>query len=217
MNQTIPYTFPARFGKIVEQFGSRNSLSFVGEKPLSYLELNQQINSLIRLLEDMGIVPGDKVAILSANMPNWGIAYFAISFMRAVAIPLLPDFLSSEIENILNHSEAKAIFISDKLASKLESLKIPTLQHQIRIEDFLVTETPGDKPVFNLNQNPSRQYMVGEDDLAAIIYTSGTTGKSKGVMLSHKNICVTAEQALCVRQVNENDRFLSLLPLSHQI
>ena len=215
MNQTIPYTFPARFGQIVQQFGNRNSLSFVGEKPLSYFEVNQHINSLIRVLEDLGIVPGDKVAILSANIPNWGIAYFAITFMRAVAVPLLPDFLASEIENILNHSETKAIFISDKLSSKLDSVQVPTLKHQIRIEDFLVTETSGNQPVFSLDQHPAKSYLVAEDDLAAIIYTSGTTGKSKGVMLSHKNICITAEQALCVRKVNENDRFLSLLPLSH--
>jgi long-chain acyl-CoA synthetase len=215
MNQTIPYTFPARFGQIVQQFGNRNSLSLVGEKPLSYLEVNQHIHSLIRVLEDLGIVPGDKVAILSANIPNWGIAYFAITFMRAVAVPLLPDFMPSEIENILNHSETKAIFISDKLSSKLESLQVPTLKHQIRIEDFQVIETPGNKPVYSLKQNPAKSYLVAEDDLAAIIYTSGTTGKSKGVMLSHKNICITAEQALCVRKVNENDRFLSLLPLSH--
>lgn len=215
MNQTIPYTFPARFGQIVQQFGNHNSLSFVGEKPLSYHDLNQHIHSLIRILEDLGIVPGDKVAILSTNIPNWGISYFAVTFMRAVAVPLLPDFLPSEIENILNHSETKAIFISEKLSSKLDSVQVSTLKHQIRIEDFQVTETPVNKPVFSLKQNPAKTYLVAEDDLAAIIYTSGTTGKSKGVMLSHKNICITAEQALCVRKVNENDRFLSLLPLSH--
>jgi long-chain acyl-CoA synthetase len=78
-----------------------------------------------------------------------------------------------------------------------------------------VTETTGLKPVYNPDQTSSNRYPIEEDDVAAIIYTSGTTGKSKGVMLSHKNICITAEQAVCVRQVNEKDRFLSILPLSH--
>ena len=90
-----------------------------------------------------------------------------------------------------------------------------SLVYILRIEDFSVIESPGEKPVFNPNQTYSNLYEVEDDDVAAIIYTSGTTGKSKGVMLSHKNICITAEQALCVRQVNEKDRFLSILPLSH--
>lgn len=215
MNEAIKLTIPARFGQIVQKFGTRNALSFVGEKPMNYNELNQKTNALIRLLEDLGIQPGDKLAILSSNMPNWGIAYFAITFMGAVAVPLLPDFLPSEIENILNHSETKAIFISEKLTPKLDPLKVNTLIHQIRIEDFVVTETSGKKPVYNPDQTSSNQYPIEEDEVAAIIYTSGTTGKSKGVMLSHKNICITAEQAVCVRQVNEKDRFLSILPLSH--
>lgn len=215
MNETNKLTLPARFGQIVQKYGTRPALSTVGEKPLTYNELNQKINSLIRLLGDLGIQPGEKIAILSPNMPNWGIAYFAITFMGAIAVPLLPDFLPSEIENIINHSETKAIFLSEKLTAKLESIQVNTLIHRIKIEDFTVTETSGKIPVYNPDQTFSNRYEIGEDDLAAIIYTSGTTGKSKGVMLSHKNICITAEQALCVRKVNENDRFLSILPLSH--
>lgn len=215
MNKSIPLTFPALFSQVVQKFGNRPALSFVGEKPINYEELNLKIKSLIKLLEDIGIKPGDKVAILSANMPNWGIAYFAITFMGAITVPLLPDFLPSEIENILNHSETCAIFVSDKLTFKLENLQVATLIHRIKVEDFTVTETKGKTPVFQPDKFSTSEYEIGEDDLAAIIYTSGTTGKSKGVMLSHKNICITAEQALCVRQVNENDRFLSLLPLSH--
>ena len=123
MSETIKFTLPVRFGQIVQKFGTRDALSFVGEKPLTYSEVNQHINALIRLLEDLGIKPGDKIAILSSNMPNWGIAYFAITFMRAIAVPLLPDFLPSEIENIINHSETKGIFISEKLAAKLDSMQ----------------------------------------------------------------------------------------------
>ncbi|MCK4854650.1 MAG: AMP-binding protein, partial [Bacteroidales bacterium] len=77
-------TFPALFGKMVEKHGDQNALSFVDEKPLTYKAVNDHIYSLIRFLEDLGIRQGDKVAILGTNMPNWGIAYFAISFMGAV-------------------------------------------------------------------------------------------------------------------------------------
>ena len=215
MEKAIRYTLPARFEQIVAKFGTHNSLSLVGEKPLSYVELDQRIKALIGLLEELGIRPFDKVAILSTNMPNWGIAYFAITFMGAIAVPLLPDFMVSEIENIINHSEAKAIFISEKLAAKLEQMQVGTMVHQINMENFVVAQTPGQAPVYHPDQKPKNRYDIQEDDLAAIIYTSGTTGNPKGVMLSHKNISVTAEQALCVRPVNENDRFLSILPLSH--
>lgn len=78
-----------------------------------------------------------------------------------------------------------------------------------------MTETPGQIPVYIPDQTFLNRYKVHEEDVAAIIYTSGTTGKSKGVMLSHKNICITAEQSLSVRRVTENDRYLSILPLSH--
>ena len=215
MNENIKHTIPSRFSEIVQKFGTHHALSFVGEKPFTYNELNQRIISLIGLLKDLGLQPGDKIAILSHNMPNWGIAYFAITSFGAIAVPLLPDFLPAEIENILNHSETKAIFISEKLTVKMDSLLVNTLVHRIKIEDFTVTETPGQIPKYNPDATASFHPEVEEDDVAAIIYTSGTTGKSKGVMLSHKNICITVDQGASVQVVDENDRFLSVLPLSH--
>lgn len=215
MTQTYQLTLPSLFGRAVEKFGSYNALAIVGEKPLTYDEVNRQINGLMRFMEELAVEPGDKVAILSANLPNWGIAYFAVTFMGAVAVPLLPDFLPSEIENILNHSEAKVLFFSEKLNSKISDIEVGSLKHLIRIEDFsLISESP-EKPVYRAESVCQKFYPVQEDDLAAIIYTSGTTGSSKGVMLSHKNICFVAENAQCVRIVHENDRFLSILPMSH--
>ena len=215
MTQTYQLTLPSLFGRAVENFGSYNALAIVGEKPLTYDEVNRQINGLIRFLEELAVEPGDKVAILSANLPNWGIAYFAVTFMGAVAVPLLPDFLPSEIEHILNHSEAKVLFFSEKLNSKISDIEVGSLKHLIRIEDFTLTSETANKPVYNAASHCQKPYTVKEDDLAAIIYTSGTTGSSKGVMLSHKNICFVAENAQCVRVVHEKDRFLSILPMSH--
>ena len=215
MERTDKLTLPSLFGRAVQKFGTYNALALVGEKPMTYNEVNRQIIGLMRFLEDLKIQPCDKVAILSTNLPNWGIAYFAITFMGAVAVPLLPDFLPTEIENILNHSEVKAIFVSEKLNSKIDQIQTNTLKYRIKIEDFSLITSELNSSFFDANAVYNRVYYVNEDDLAAIIYTSGTTGNSKGVMLSHKNICFDAENAQCVRNVHENDRFLSILPMSH--
>ncbi len=215
MEQAYPLTIPALFGRAVKKFDTCNAMALVGEKPLTYDEVNRQINGLMRFLEDLGIQPGDKVAILSANMPNWGIAYFATTFMGAVAVPLLPDFLPSEVENILNHSEPKVLFISEKLNSKIKDIQVSSLKYMVKVEDFTLITDLTTQPVYDASAVCLKNYLVEEDDLAAIIYTSGTTGSSKGVMLSHKNICFVAENAQCVRVVHEKDRFLSILPMSH--
>jgi len=107
-NGTEVLTFPAMFGKMVKDKGNANALSFLEGGALTYAEVDRRIKDLRRLLEQLGIYSGDRIAILSGNMPNWGIAYFAITFMGAIAVPLLPDFLPGEIENILNHSGSKA-------------------------------------------------------------------------------------------------------------
>jgi long-chain acyl-CoA synthetase len=116
-------TFPAFFGATLKRFPDYPALAFAGETPLTYTEVNQQILALEVLLESLGVVRGDKVAILSSNMPNWGMAYFAITFMGAVVVPLLPDFLPSEIERLLEHSQSKAIFVSDNLLPKLNGIQ----------------------------------------------------------------------------------------------
>lgn len=215
MEKSDKLTLPFLFGQTVEKFGTYNAMALVGEKPMTYNDVNRQITGLMRFLEDLNIQPGDKVAILSTNLPNWGIAYFAVTFMGAVAVPLLPDFLPAEIENILNHSEAKAIFFSEKLNAKIDQIQSGNLKYRIRIEDFSLSTNNQNSIIFNAESVCNQSYKVEEDDLAAIIYTSGTTGSSKGVMLTHKNICFTAENAQCVRIVHERDRFLSILPMSH--
>lgn len=206
---------PVLFKKTVKTYGHCNAMAIVGEVPKTYQEIDRHIRALIAFLEQLGINPGDKVAILSPNMPNWGITYYAITFMGAVAVPLLPDFLPGEIENILNHSESKAIFVSESLSDKVSSIKSDFLKDTVIIDDFLVKKSENSGVFFNPDAEPAREYQVKDDDLASIIYTSGTTGKSKGVMLSHKNICFNALKGKVVQPVDENDRFLSILPLSH--
>ena len=212
---TVPLTFPALFHKTILMFGNHSAYAFVGEKPKTYIESAREIGALTSLLERFGIKPGDKVAILSYNMPNWSSAYFSITFMGAVAVPILPDFSATEVGNILSHSEAKAIFISTSLLSRIEEFKSEDLKTGILIEDFSVLFSEKKSIRFDPSAQPGKIYNVAEDDLASIIYTSGTTGRSKGVMLTHKNISFNALKGMVIQSVDENDRFLSVLPLSH--
>ncbi|MUP38910.1 AMP-binding protein [Labilibaculum sp. A4] len=215
MKQYKSLTFPALFSETAAKFGNCNAMALVGQTPFTYNEVYANIQALLAFFEKLGIKPGDKIALLSTNMPNWGMAYYATTFMGAVVVPMLPDFSQFEIENILSHSEAKAVFVSTGLRSKIKNLKIETLQSIIAIEDFNLIHTNESSPKFDLSEKPKQDYQVCEDDMAAIIYTSGTTGNSKGVMLSHKNICSNAILSKTIHPIDETDRFLSILPLSH--
>jgi long-chain acyl-CoA synthetase len=215
MPDNTSLTLPALFSETLRKFSGSNALALLGQNPLTYREVNDQVYALIAYFEKLGIKPYDKVAILSTNMPNWGIAFYAVTFMGAVVVPLLPDFTSSEIQNILNHSETKALFISKGMLPKLSEVKAETLQVSVGIEDFACIDTREPEVVFDPSAVPVKIYPVEEDQLAAIIYTSGTTGNPKGVMLSHKNISCNALQGKGVQETNEKDRFLSILPLSH--
>jgi len=135
--------------------------------------------------------------------------------MGAVAVPILPDFSAVEAANVLTHSGAKAIFISNSQLSKIEGFKSDDLKTGIQIDDFSILFSDKNAPVFDPSARPEKTYDVDEDDLASIIYTSGTTGRSKGVMLTHKNISFNAMKGKVIQPIDENDRFLSVLPLSH--
>jgi len=208
-------TFPSKFYETVEKHGERSAYAFVGEKPKTYAEAKREIHALMVFLERNGITRGDKVAILSSNMPNWGLAYFAITFMGAVAVPILPDFSVTEVANVLEHSGAVAIFISAPLMNRIEPFKSEDLKIIVQIEDYSFTGKGVPFLSFDPNASPSKEYQVDEEDLASIIYTSGTTGRSKGVMLTHKNITFNAMKGRRIQWTDENDRFLSVLPLSH--
>ncbi len=212
MEKTMTMTFPALLADTVDKYPSSVAFGFVGEQPMTYGEVAVKVSALMAMLENAGIDKGDKVAIFSNNMPNWGVAYFAITSMGAVAVPILPDFSPAEVANIIEHSEAKLIFSSESLLHKTSEIK-PEIS-KVKLDDFSVV-TAENGFSFIEPSVPSKEYEVEENDLAAIIYTSGTTGRSKGVMLSHRNICFTAYGGSLIQPLDENDRFLSVLPLSH--
>ena len=209
------YTLPSAFRITLGKYSERPAMAMVGGEKLTYGELYNRILAVMAFLEKLGILPGDKVAILSGSIPNWGTSYYAITFMGAIAVPLLPDFHPDEVRNILEHSEAKAIFVSEGQQSKVNSIPLGIASTRIRIEDFSLIKSASGDPVFNPEGRPLLEYTVNQDDLASIIYTSGTTGRSKGVMLTHLNICFNADKSGRVQEIRETDRFLSVLPLSH--
>jgi len=212
MNKKIvpnPLTLQSLLNYSTKHFASLPSVSFVGGTPITYSELGNEIDKVSELLCSLGLKSGDKVALLSHNMPNWVAAYFSVVSNGLIIVPILPDFTREEIENVLIHSESKSIFISERLSSRIEGLDLPHLESKILLDKFTLLSG-------NQNNNLKRQHViVKEDDTAAIIYTSGTTGRSKGVILSHKNLTFTAMQSFNFHQISSSDVFLSLLPLSH--
>ena len=193
-NSGYPLTIPSLFNQTLKRAGDCDALAFVGDKPMSYRQVSHKISALIAFLEKNDLKHGDKIAILSTNMPNWGIAYYAITFMGAVAVPILPDFSQTEVNNVITHSEAVAVFVSSSLVQKIESLESNDLKIRILMDDFSLMGKDNPTIEFDPSARPSREYTVNEDDLASIIYTSGTTGRSKGVMLSHRNITLHGDQ-----------------------
>lgn len=208
-------TFSHLLGESVKKNAQRPALAFVGDEPLTYAQLDKQISALQALLEKLGVKPGEKIAILSQNGPNWGIAYLAVVTMGAVVVPILPDFSPAEIENILIHSGTEILFVSSGLRAKVEGFESISLEHIILTDDFSLLKPAANGAIFIPGEKPLQSYQANEEDLAAIIYTSGTTGKSKGVMLSQKNICFTAIQCGTVQPIGPEDRMISILPLSH--
>ncbi|MBT5529506.1 MAG: AMP-binding protein [Cytophagia bacterium] len=218
----MKYTLPALLDNSFANYSQNISLGFVGEESFTYSELKKEIDSLIVILEKFGIEKGDKVAILSTNMPNWGISFFALNYMGVIAVPILPDFHTKEIENIIIHAECKALFVSSNLIHKLKDIKADKLKTRILIDNFNEIEIGEDVNEVAIrfknadyNSSPKMDHTVEENDLASIIYTSGTTGSSKGVMLTHKNIAYDAYHCESVYKVEPTDVMLSILPLSH--
>lgn len=214
------------------RFSERIALSTVDGEALTFRRLGELADELSRVLHDQGIIPGDRVALLSENKPNWGIAFFAITTMGAIAVPILPDFHPSEIHHILRHSESRALFVSKKLLGTLEDQEFTHLSTRLLLDDLSIIppERPPDR-IRNLIDQGSREIArlkeaalrvtgkigeeVREEDVASIIYTSGTTGHSKGVMLTHRNLVSDTLATSQLVDVTEEDRFLSILPLSH--
>ncbi|MCJ7766226.1 MAG: AMP-binding protein, partial [Thiovulaceae bacterium] len=224
-------TLKALFDYSRANYDDRPALSLVDGEVVSYAQFAKKVAEVQLLLSSHGIRRGDKVALYSENMPNWGVIYFAVTTMGAVVVPILPDFHPSEALHIATHAECRAAFISQKLmAALLDESNPPALTLVVYtnnleiLADFsspdkvTLTLQKGQKQLQSAMEKLGREIEMNpikEDDLAAIIYTSGTTGNSKGVMLTHKNLTFEAVAAQHIVEIYPEDRFLSVLPLAH--
>ncbi len=192
-------------------YSKRVAYQFVdGGQKYTYAEFRTKVEQLSMRMTRFGIKHGDRVAILSQNMPNWVVAYFSATAFGRIAVPILPGCSETELTNILAHSESKVLFISKSLMSKLSEECKKNLTLIIDIETFEFLKK--DKNDFKCNgwvKDPN------PDDLACIIYTSGTTGRAKGVMLSHRNLSSNLAAAFKAQPAFPKDRFLSILPAAH--
>jgi len=214
------FTLPALLKRSVAMYGSNPALGKVGEEAITYDALNEKVQNMVQLLQKNGISKGDKVILLSENMPHWAVAYFAITYFGGVVVPILPDFHPSDVHHIIRHSEAKAVFVSDKYLSTIEEAKESSVSFVIKLDTLeLIEELTNQSYLSKLKSKITKQSaevtLADEDDLASLLYTSGTTGHSKGVMLSHKNLVTNAMSAYMNVTIVPTDSFLSILPLAH--
>ena len=114
------------------------ALSGIEGNAISYTEFNNKVQKISSFLKEQGIVSEDRVAIISENTPNWGVAYFAVTTMGAVVVPIMTEFQSADIHHILRHSGSKAIFISAKLYEKIEEFRSDILNTYILLDDFSI-------------------------------------------------------------------------------
>src|SRR5687768_14474642 len=194
---------------------------------LSYQELSDRIHDLSLGLLELGVHPGDRVAILSENRPEWAIADYACLAACCTDVPIYPTLPAKQVEHNLSDSGSVAVFASNK--TQLEKLlaireRLPRLKHIISFDPAVtgagvlrLDEVYARGRAARARRNTWRADALGvkPDDLATLIYTSGTTGQMKGVMLTHGNITSNVTTCCTLFSFTDNDECLSFLPLSH--
>ncbi len=191
----------------IKEYKDNIAFSMFGGENVTYAEVGLRVAIVQQMLLDAGLSAGDKVAILSSNMPNWGVCYFAVTTAGMIAVPILPDFTEAELDMLIRHSEAKALFVSDKLFTKLSKETVAMLDIVIRTKNLGI--------ISQRTTGKGTRAVPRPDDLAVIIYTSGTMSRPKGVMLTHYNLASNVNMMYGLFPIDENDSMLSVLPLSH--
>ncbi len=196
------------FNNSIEKYADRISHAMYERESITYREFGERVRQVQAMLVEAGVSSGDKVALLSSSMPNWPVCYFAVVAAGMIVVPILPGFSGEEFDQIIKHSEAKALLVSDKLYSKLSKETLEGQNVVIRTKNLgIIHQKEGLKKGKITEPKP--------EDTAAIIYTSGTTSDPKGVMLSHYALAHHIDVSYDVFPIDENDVFLSILPLSH--
>lgn len=199
---------------------------------LQYHDVARKIEKVHILFENSGVVKGDKIAICGRNSAHWAVAFIATLTYGAVAVPILHEFNGEQIQNIVNHSGAKLLFIGDYAVKTIDPEAMPDLEAIINIPDFSLLISRSEKVTYareHLNmlfgskfprafrKEHVNYYKDEAEELALINYTSGTTGFSKGVMLPYRAIWGNVEFIISRlgNKVKPGDNLLSILPMAH--
>lgn len=202
-------------------------------KTLQYHDVARKIEKLHILYENCGIQKGDKIALCGRNSSSWAVAFLATLTYGAIAVPILHEFTADQIHNIVNHSDAKLLFVGDIVATVVDATKMPGLEGIIYIPDYSLVVSRTEKLTYareHLNEMFGIKYPKyfrakhihyyheeSPEQLALINYTSGTTGFSKGVMIPYRAILNNYAFACHVLgdKINAGDNIISILPMAH--
>ena len=209
----------------------RPAISNYHGETLHYKDVARRMEKLHIMFEECGLQKGDKVAICSRNQANWAVTFLAIMTYGAVPVPLLHEFKSANIHHLVNHSEAKILFVDDVIWEGLSETEMPDLHAIIQVNTFKILFASDEKIVeakTHLNELFGRKYPEAftpdcldyyedsEDELAVINYTSGTSGFSKGVMIPYRAILSNLQFGKKVLpQLNNKSKVVSMLPCAH--
>ena len=213
---------------------NRDALTDYKGSTLQYHDVARKIEKLHIMFENSGVVQGDKIALCGRNSANWATAFLAVLTYGAVAVPILHEFMPDQVHNIVNHSEAKLLFVGDIVATTIDPTKMMGLEGIIYIPDYSLVVSRTDKltyarehlnelyghkfPKYFRKEHVSYYIEKSPDELAMINYTSGTTGFSKGVMIPYRALWSNYDFAMEVlgnKIIKEGVNTLSILPMAH--
>ena len=226
-------SFNAQIEASIKNYWDLDALTDYKGATLQYQDVARKIEKLHILFENSGVVKGDKIALCGRNMSNWAVAFLATLTYGAVAVPILHEFTAEQIHHIVNHSEAKLLFVGDVVAKQVDPDKMPVLEGIINILDYSLMISRSEA-LTNARENLNRffgekypkffrkefiNYYKEEDpnELCIINYTSGTTGFSKGVMIPYRAMWSNLDFASQVldQELHPGDNTISILPMAH--
>ncbi|MDR0973439.1 MAG: AMP-binding protein [Prevotellaceae bacterium] len=197
---------------------------------LQYKDVARKIEKVHILFEESGIRKGDKIAICGRNSSHWGVAFLATLTYGAVAVPILHEFKADNVHHIVNHSDARLLFVSDSIWENLNEAAMPQLEGIINIAEFSLyisrsrkltdarehlNEYFGKKYPKNFRTGHINYEKDSPNELAVLNYTSGTTSFSKGVMLPYRSLYANIDFAMHAIDMRRGDRLVSMLPMAH--
>lgn len=222
------------FIKLIEQsvIGNwdKKALTDYKGETLQYKDVARKIEKIHSILEQINIQPGEKIAICGRNSANWCVAFLSVMTYGAVIVPILHEFKADNIHNIVNHSEARFLFVGDQVWENLDERQMPNLEGIVSLKDFSLLVSRSEVLTYareHLNEIFGRKYPCRflrqdihwqseqPDDLALINYTSGTTGYSKGVMLSYRSLISNVNYCRRMIGIRPGDSIVSMLPMGH--